>query len=136
MQFKLLVIFCLNAPPLAHSRFHVRVSGQQSAYTTSLRMWMVGGNMDWKKTRIYGSLAAGVIVFLTGRRPVGLAIAGIGLATLASENPEKFEELWRRAPEYLEKGSKFVDVAASFLERIGEHQGGFRNMPVASGTRY
>jgi hypothetical protein len=67
---------------------------------------------------------------------VGLAIAGIGLATLASENPEKFEELWRRAPEYLEKGSKFVDVAASFLERMGEHQGGFGNMPVAGGTRY
>lgn len=92
--------------------------------------------MDWKKALIYGSLAAGVIVFFTGRRPVGLAIAGIGLATLASENPEKFEELWRRAPEYLEKGSKFVDVAASFLERMGEHQGGFRNMPVAGGTRY
>jgi hypothetical protein len=92
--------------------------------------------MDWKKTLIYGSLVAGAIVFLTGRRPVGLAIAGIGLATLASENPEKFEELWRRAPEYLEKGSKFVDVAASFLERMGEHQGGLRNMPVAGGTRY
>jgi hypothetical protein len=92
--------------------------------------------MDWKKALIYGSLAAGVIVFLTGRRPVGVVIAGIGLATLASENPEKFEELWRRAPEYLEKGSKFVDVAASFLERMGEHQGGFRNMPVAGGTRY
>jgi hypothetical protein len=29
-----------------------------------------------------------------------------------------------------------VDVAASFLERMGEHQGGFRNMPVAGGTRY
>jgi len=93
--------------------------------------------MDWKKTLIYGSLAAGAVLFLTGRRPAGLAVAGIGLATFASENPEKFEELWRRMPEYIDKGSKFVDMAATFLERLGQQQGGgYRNMPVAGGTRY
>jgi hypothetical protein len=93
--------------------------------------------MDWKKALIYGSFAAGALLFLTGRRPAGLAVAGIGLATLASENPEKFEDLWRRMPEYIEKGSKFVDMAAAFLERMGEQQtGGYRNMPVAGGTRY
>jgi hypothetical protein len=93
--------------------------------------------MDWKKALIYGSFAAGALLFLTGRRPAGLAVAGIGLATLASENPEKFEDLWRRMPEYIEKGSRFVDMAAAFLERIGEQQaGGYRNMPVAGGTRY
>jgi hypothetical protein len=123
-----------------HLLAHVRHGATKRLYLCSNDEHGWGGkmdwNMDWKKALIYGSLAAGVIVFLTGRRPVGLAIAGIGLATLASENPEKFEELWRRAPEYLEKGSKFVDVAASFMERMGEHQGGFRNMPVAGGTRY
>lgn len=93
--------------------------------------------MDWKKTLIYGSFAAGAVLFLTGRRPAGLVVAGIGVATLAAENPEKLQELWRRMPEYLEKGSKFVDMASSFLERIGEHRsGGYRNMPVAGGTRY
>ena len=93
--------------------------------------------MDWKKALIYGSFAAGAVLFLTGRRPVGLAVAGIGLATLASENPEKFEELWTRMPEYIDKGSKFVDMAATFLERVGHQQGGgYRNIPVAGGTRY
>jgi hypothetical protein len=93
--------------------------------------------MDWKKALMYGSFAAGAILFLTGRRPAGLAVAGVGLATLATENPERFEELWHRMPEYIEKGSKFVDMAATFLERIGEHQSaGYRNMPVAGGTRY
>ena len=52
--------------------------------------------MDWKKTLMIGSFAAGAILFLTGRRPAGLAVAGIGVATFAVENPEKFEELWRR----------------------------------------
>lgn len=93
--------------------------------------------MDWKKTLIYGSFAAGAVLFLTGRRPAGLVVAGIGVATLAAEHPEKFQELWRQMPEYIEKGSKFVDMASSFLERIGEQRaGGYRNMPVAGGTRY
>jgi hypothetical protein len=78
--------------------------------------------MDWKKTLMYGSFAAGAVLFLTGRRPAGLAVAGIGVATLAAEHPEKFEELWRRMPEYVDKGSKLVDIAASFLERLSEQR--------------
>ena len=94
------------------------------------------GEMDWKKTLMYGSFAAGAILFLTGRRPAGLAVAGIGVATFAAEHPEKFEELWHRMPEYIEKGSKFVDMASTFLERLGEEKGGYRNMPVAGGSRF
>ena len=93
--------------------------------------------MDWKKTLIYGSLAAGAILFVTGRKPAGMIVAGIGLATLAAEHPEKFEQLWRRMPEYIEKSGKFVDMAAAFLEKISQQQGGgYRNMPIAGGSRY
>jgi hypothetical protein len=95
-----------------------------------------GGAMDWKKTLIIGSFTAGAILFLTGRRSAGLAVAGIGVATFAAEHPEKFEELWHRMPEYIENSSKFVDMAATFLERMGEDRGGYRNMPVAGGNRY
>jgi hypothetical protein len=94
------------------------------------------GEMDWKKTLMIGSFAAGAILFLTGRRPAGLAVAGIGVATFAAEHPEKFEELWQRMPEYIEKGSKFVDMASTFLERMGQEKGGYRNIPVAGGTRF
>ena len=93
--------------------------------------------MDWKKTLMYGSCAAGAILFLTGRRPAGLAVAGIGVATFAVEHPEKFEEIWQRMPEYIERGERFVNMAANFLDRLGEqHSGGYRSMPVAGGTRY
>jgi hypothetical protein len=95
-----------------------------------------GAAMDWKKTLMIGSFAAGAILFLTGRRPAGLAVAGIGVATFAAEHPEKFEELWHRMPEYIEKGSKFVDMASTFLERMGQEKGGYRNMPVAGGNRF
>jgi hypothetical protein len=93
--------------------------------------------MDWKKAVIYGSFAAGALLFVTGRRPAGLAVAGIGLATFASEHPEKFEELWRRAPDYIEKTGRFIDMAAAFMERLAQQQGGgYRNMPAAGGSRY
>jgi S-formylglutathione hydrolase FrmB len=94
------------------------------------------GEMDWKKMLMIGSFAAGAILFLTGRRPAGLAVAGIGVATFAAEHPEKFEELWHRMPEYIEKGSKFVDMASTFLERLGEEKSGYRNMPAAGGSRF
>ena len=86
------------------------------------------GRIDWKKALIYGSFAAGAVLFLRGRRPAGLVVAGIGVATLAAEHPEKFEELWRRMPEYVDKGSKLVDLAAAFLERIAEARSGYRTI--------
>jgi len=78
------------------------------------------GNIDWKKALIYGSFAAGAVLFLTGRRPAGLVVAGIGAATLAASHPERFRELWRRMPEYVDRGGKLVDMTAALLERVGE----------------
>jgi hypothetical protein len=84
--------------------------------------------MDWKKALVYGSFAAGAVLFLSGRRPAGLAVAGIGVATLASEHPDKFAELWRRMPEYVEKGGRLADIAANLLERLAEQRGGYRHI--------
>jgi len=90
--------------------------------------------MDWKKALMYGSFAAGAVLFLSGKRPAGLAAAGIGLATLAAQHPEKLEELWDRMPEYLDKGTQFVEMAADFIEQVSEQaeQAGLR---MASGGR-
>jgi hypothetical protein len=79
--------------------------------------------MDWKKGLIYGSFVAGAILFVTGRRPAGLAVAGIGVATLIAEHPEKFEDLWRRMPEYIEKGGRLLDRAAGLIELLGQERG-------------
>ena len=84
--------------------------------------------MDWKKALTYGSFAAGAILFLTGRRPAGVAVAAVGVATLAAQHPEKIEEIWRRMPEYLDKGGRLVDVASNFLDRLGEHRAGYRSI--------
>ena len=71
---------------------------------------------NWKKVVVFGSIGAGALLILTGRRPLGMALTAGGLAVLASEYPEKFEGLIEDAPDYLHKG---MDIFAS-LKKVGE----------------
>jgi len=71
---------------------------------------------NWKKIVVFGSIGAGALLILTGRRPMGMALTAGGLAVLASEYPEKFEGLIEDAPDYLHKG---MEIFAS-LKKVGE----------------
>ncbi|HVP55758.1 MAG TPA: hypothetical protein VMU45_12265 [Candidatus Eisenbacteria bacterium] len=71
---------------------------------------------NWKKVVVFGSIGAGALLFLAGRRAVGAALAAGGLAVLASEYPEKFEGLIEDAPDYLHKG---MEIFAT-LKKVGE----------------
>ena len=92
--------------------------------------------MNWKKTLMYGSFAAGAVLFFTGRRSAGLVATGIGVATLAAQNPEKLQKIWDHMPDYLDKGVKLVDMATTFLDRVAEQDGeGSADMfPADGGT--
>jgi hypothetical protein len=70
----------------------------------------------WKRAVIFGSIGAGAMLLVTGRRPAGMAFTAAGLAILASEYPEKFEAVWENAPEYLQKGMQIF----STLQKLGE----------------
>ena len=74
---------------------------------------------NWKRAVIFGSLGAGTFFLITGRRPAGVVLTAVGLATLASEYPEKLEALWRNAPYYLEKGNRWVSMVARLGEQLG-----------------
>jgi hypothetical protein len=70
---------------------------------------------NWKKVVVFGSIGAGALLILTGRRPIGMALAAGGLAVLASEYPERFEGLVENAPDYLHKGMEIF----STLQKVG-----------------
>ena len=70
---------------------------------------------NWKKAVVFGSIGAGAMLILIGRRTVGMALAAGGLAVLASEYPEKFEGIWENAPDYLHKG---MEIFAT-LQKVG-----------------
>ena len=71
---------------------------------------------NWKKVAVFGSIGAGALLILSGRRPLGMALAAGGLVVLASEYPEKFEGVLENAPDYLHKG---MEIFAS-LKKVGE----------------
>jgi hypothetical protein len=70
---------------------------------------------NWKKVVVFGSIGAGAMLILIGRRTVGMAVAAGGLAVLASEYPEKFEGIWENAPDYLHRG---MEIFAT-LQKVG-----------------
>jgi hypothetical protein len=72
----------------------------------------------WKRALIFGSLGAGAALFLSGRRPAGAALAGIGLTVLALENRDKLEGVWRDLPELLDRGSNLIAKLADMSQRV------------------
>ena len=77
-------------------------------------------NANWKRVAMFGAFGASLALLLRGRKPEGIAVAGVGLALLAAEHPEFLESIWDRAPEYLDRGSQIVGVIARLKQRMEE----------------
>jgi hypothetical protein len=75
---------------------------------------------NWKRALIASSVGVSVFMFLKRKPSAGIIVAGVGLATLASEYPEKFSGLRERLPDYLEQGRAFVGVVSRVGERLAE----------------
>ena len=75
---------------------------------------------NWKKAVVFGSIGAGAVLIIIGRRPAGMAFAAAGLAVLASEYPEKFESVFDSAPEYLQKGMRIFSTLQKLTEGLAE----------------
>jgi hypothetical protein len=74
----------------------------------------------WKRALIFGSLGAGAVLLLTGKRPAAVAAATVGLAVLAAEYPEKFEAVWENAPEYVTRGVQIFQTLTQIAERFAD----------------
>jgi hypothetical protein len=74
----------------------------------------------WKRALLAGSAGAAVMMFLKRKPAAGLVLAGIGLATLATEYPEVFDDLRDKLPGYIERGTNYVDLVARMAERLTE----------------
>jgi len=77
---------------------------------------------NWKRALIFGSLGAGGFLLATGRRPAGVVAITVGLVTLATEHPEKFRDIWERAPEFMERGNQAVETISRLAQRIAEYR--------------
>jgi hypothetical protein len=75
---------------------------------------------NWKRAVIAGSAGAATILVLKGKRPAGVLVAGVGLAVLASEYPEKFERIREEIPTYVRQGTRLLDLAMKIGARVSE----------------
>jgi hypothetical protein len=75
---------------------------------------------NWKKAVIAGSLGASAALFLKGKKGGGILAAGVGVAMLASEYPEKFDEIRREMPRYIDSGSRFLEMASRMGSRFAQ----------------
>jgi len=74
----------------------------------------------WKRALLAGSAGAAAVMFLKRKPAAGMILAGIGLATLASEYPEKFAEFRERLPGYVERGTDYLELVARMGERLAQ----------------
>ncbi len=74
----------------------------------------------WKRALLAGSAGASAILFLQRKRAAGVVFAGVALAMLASEYPEKFAEFRRKLPDYVERGTSFLEVVSRAGERLAK----------------
>jgi len=75
----------------------------------------------WKKALVAGSFGASAVLFLKKRWPAGVLSAGVGLAVLASEYPERFERVQDVLPEYFERGMRLAELASRTGQKIAQY---------------
>jgi len=66
----------------------------------------------WKKALVLASIGGAALLFMKKRYPAGVLASGVGLALLASEYPEKFENVRQALPEYFERGMQVMEMAS------------------------
>lgn len=74
----------------------------------------------WKKAVVVGSAGAAAILFVKGKRPAGILVAGVGLAVLASEYPETFQQIADVAPGQLGRGLRLVEMLSRAGQKLAE----------------
>lgn len=78
---------------------------------------------SWKKALLVGAVGSAAILFMKKRYPAGVLATGVGLALLASEYPEKFDDVRRALPDYFERGMQVMEMAGRAGRRITQAAG-------------
>lgn len=75
---------------------------------------------SWKRVLIFGSMGAGVALYLSGRRAAGTALAGVGVGGLIYENREVISKLANDVPQFLEKSGQVVQTITAVGQKLME----------------
>jgi hypothetical protein len=83
----------------------------------------------WKKVVVAGSVGTSAVLFAKKKWPAGVLAAGVGLAALASEYPEKFENAKNVLPNYFNSGMRLMEMISRAGQKIAQlAEGGGRGV--------
>jgi hypothetical protein len=74
----------------------------------------------WKKAVVAGSVGTSAVLLMRKKWPAGVLSAGVALAVLASEYPEKFEDLQKSLPRYFQSGLRLIEVVSRAGQKISQ----------------
>ena len=74
----------------------------------------------WKKAVVAGSLGTSAVLLMRKKWPAGVLSAGVALAVLASEYPEKFEDLQKSLPRYYQSGLRLMEIVSRAGQKISQ----------------
>jgi hypothetical protein len=75
---------------------------------------------SWKRVLIFGSMGAGVALYVSGRRAAGTALAGVGIGGLIYENREIIARLADDVPQLLEKSAQVAQTITAVGQSLME----------------
>lgn len=73
---------------------------------------------DWVRYAAAGSLLAGGVLFLTGKRRAGLVAGVAGAALTMVEEKEMVKRWWEELPGYLDSAQRMLDQAQQTIDDL------------------
>ncbi len=73
---------------------------------------------NWKRVLGFGSIVAGVILCIKGKRSAGAVVATIGAATLVSEYPDEIKTIAQQAPVWMDRTNRVLAIATKVADRL------------------
>lgn len=85
----------------------------------------------WTRAVAAGSLVAGAVLLVTGRRKSALAVAAAGAAVALLENPEIVRDAWDAMPRLVRTSQDFLGRIEDFVDELNKQ--GIRLRKVVAG---
>ena len=77
-------------------------------------------SLDWVKVAASGSLIAGGLLLLSGRKRAGLALAASGTALALLDHQDTVRHWWKAMPGYVDRAQYMLEQAQDVVENIAQ----------------
>jgi hypothetical protein len=85
-------------------------------------------SVPWTRSLAAGTLLAGAVLLVLGKRKSALAVAAAGGAIALIEDPESVRRFWNDIPNYVQAGQKMLGRLEGLIEQVAEQGGHLKDV--------